>query len=93
MALILHVHAPMTYACSCRDCANPHGARVPIPKGGKRKRHPHPLQAAIPTSKRFAVDREENLSTSVWSDFESIVLDEILSHQQQASAIDITDTL
>ena len=82
---------PCTSLCSCKDCANPNGVREPKPKGVKRSRRPHSLQAAVPTSKRFAIDRGESLSTSIWSDFESIVLDEILLCHQEASTIDVTN--
>lgn len=84
---------PCTTLCCCKGCKNPYGVRVPKPKGVKRNRRPHSLQIALPTSKRFAVDRGESLSTSIWSDFESIILDEILSnHQDALSTTDITNT-
>ena len=54
--------------CSCRDCANPYGVRITKPRGVKRIRRPHSLQVSVPTSKSFAVDREESLSASIWSD-------------------------
>lgn len=84
---------PCTTLCCCKDCANPYGVRVPKSKGAKRTRRPHSLQIALPTSKKFAADRRESLSTSIWSDFESIVLNEILSnHQETLSTTDIANT-
>ena len=83
---------PCGSQCSCKGCANPHGARIPSPKKQKRKRRLHSLQTDIPTSKRFAVERGESLSNGSWSDFESIVLEEIMMHHQDAAAIDITNT-
>ncbi len=65
---------------------------MPKPKGGKRIRRPHLSQVDIPTSKKFALERGEILSTGVWSDFESIVLNEIISHQEKDSTIDIVTT-
>ena len=56
--------------CQCKEWGNPFGAR-PIMHGMKRKRRPHSLQLVLPSSKKFALDRGEFLSTSLWSDFES----------------------
>ena len=53
--------------CRCKECGNPFGAR-PIKHGVKRKRRPHSLQLVLPSSKKFALDRGEFLSTSLWSD-------------------------
>lgn len=57
----------------------------------KRQRCPHSLQINIPSSKRFALDREESLSESIWSDFEAIVLDDIchITSEDDDSNIDV----
>ena len=59
--------------CRCKNCANPHGIR-PTQVERKRIRRPHEMQSDIPSAKRFAVDRGETLPSSIWSDFETIVL-------------------
>ena len=74
---------PCNSSCHCKDCGNPCGVRPPQQQLGKRKRRPHSLQQAIPSSKLFAVDRGETLSAAIWSDFESIVLDEICKRSQE----------
>ena len=76
---------PCTSSCRCRGCSNPYGTRIPKQHGMTRKRRPHSLQQEIPSSKRFALDRGESLSKGTWSDFETIVIDEIckLSRKQQ----------
>ena len=51
-----------------------------------RKRRTHSLQLVLPSSKKFALDRGEFLSTSLWSDFESIVLNEILNVVEEGNA-------
>ena len=35
------------------------------------------MQVEIPPSKKFAIDRGEAISEAIWSNFESIVLDEL----------------
>ena len=37
----------------------------------------------VPTSKQFAGERGESLSTAIWSDFETIVLMEIISTNEK----------
>ena len=69
--------------CSCKGCSNPCGVRQCNPQGIKRQRRSHSLQKEIPSSKKFALDRGESLSTAIWSDFESIVLEEISASEQQ----------
>ena len=61
--------------CHCKECANPNGIRQPQ-QGMVKKRRRHTLQVEIPSSKRFALDRGESISSAIWSDFESIVLHE-----------------
>ena len=68
-----------TSLCRCKNCTNPNGHRREGAVGSKRKRRVHALQKEIPKSKKFALDRGESLSAAIWSDFESIVLSEILS--------------
>ena len=63
----------------CKNCANPNGHRREGAVGGKRKRRIHALQKDIPKSKKFTLDRGESMSAAIWSDFESIVLPEIVS--------------
>ena len=76
---------PAAHSCQCKECGNPFGVR-PIKQGFKRKRRPHSLQLVLPSSKKFALDRGESLSTSLWSDFESIVLNEILNVVEEGNA-------
>ena len=68
-----------TSLCRCKNCASPNGHRREGAVGGKRKRRIHALQKDIPKSKKFALDRGESMSAAIWSDFESIVLSEIVS--------------
>ena len=69
--------------CSCKGCSNPCGVRQCNPQVIKRHRRSHSLQKEIPSSKNFVLDRGESLSTAIWSDFESIVLEEISASEQQ----------
>ena len=68
---------PCSSSCLCKECANPFGIRPQKPEVIPRKRRNHFTQA-IPNSKRFAIERGESLSVSIWSKFESIVLQELL---------------
>ena len=74
---------PCTSFCRCKDCTNPCGIRPHMQQGTKRQRRQHSMQQQIPSSKMFALDRGESLSTAIWSDFESIVLAEICALGQQ----------
>ena len=47
------------------------------------------MQAHIPTSKKFALDRGETISKSIWSDFETLVLIEILRISQDDDCADV----
>lgn len=71
---------PCTLLCRCYNCENPYGAR-PIPSNIKtRVNRKHALEAVdVPNSKRFAEQRKEAISMGVWSDFESIILNQIIS--------------
>ena len=44
----------------------------------------------MPNSKAFAMDRGECISTAVWSDFESIIVMEILQSHDQEDTTNIT---
>ena len=44
----------------------------------QRKRRAHALQSNIAQNRKFALDYIGSLSVAIWSDFESIVLSEIL---------------
>jgi len=65
-------------SCRCKNCSNPYGVKPSKSVGVKRQRRPHSMQIALPNSKKFAEDRGEQLSTGVWSNFESIVLKEVI---------------
>lgn len=45
------------------------------------------MQITLPTSKRFAEDKGEEMSTSVWSSFESILLREIIKESKKDESI------
>lgn len=77
---------PCSSKCKCKDCANPFGVRPQNP-GGVRKRQRHSFQWQLPSSKKFALDRKEALGEHLWSDFESIVLNEILLQEH----VDVTE--
>ena len=71
---------PCTSLCRCKDCCNPHGAKsIATCCGVKRNRHYHSHQKEvhIPSSKKFALDRGECISVGIWSDFETLVLNEV----------------
>jgi len=61
--------------CRCKECKNPFGKEESTKC--KRLRQPHLMQVDIPSSKKFAIDRGEAISESIWSDFETLVLKEI----------------
>ena len=42
----------------------------------------HHLQMSLPSSKRFAVDRNEDVAKGQWSEFETITLYEIVSTEK-----------
>ena len=65
--------SPCGLACQCKNCANPHGLR-PVKGDKKQTRRPHTMQLQLPSSKRFAEGRNESIPSSIWSDFEIIVL-------------------
>ena len=69
-------------ACRCKNCDNPHGSRPP-PGERKRTRRHHLLQDShVPTAKKFAQERNEALTSSIWSDFETIVLSVVAKNEQ-----------
>ena len=65
-----------TSLCRCKNCANPNGHRREEAVSGNRKRRIHTLQKDISKSKKGL---GESMSAAIWSDFESIVLSEIVS--------------
>lgn len=69
---------PCTHQCRCVNCRNPNGARIPVKKSidGRVKRK-HAFQVDIPQSKKFAQERGEETSHGIWSNFESIVLEQV----------------
>ena len=69
-----------TSICRCKNCANPHGERRVLPS--KRKRTLHSFQISLPNSKKFAEDRGESVVAGVWSEFETIVVLEMLCSTQ-----------
>ena len=78
-----------TSHCRCKDCANPHGTKC-MKKPRKRIRRPHSHQLKVPNTKAFATDRGECMSTAVWSDFESIIVMEILQSYDQEDTANFT---
>jgi hypothetical protein len=75
-----------TFLCRCKNCANPNGQKPPV-KG--RKRRAHQLQLQVPKSAKFANDRGEKLTEGNWSEFEKIVLNEIVAHTTQKDVLEI----
>ena len=77
-------------SCRCKNCNNPYGKNDSSTKS-KRKRRPHTMQVSLPVGKKFAIQRGESLSNTIWSDFETLVLEEILhlSHEDSSTDIDI----
>ena len=67
---------PCTSLCGCKNCDNPHGIS-PAKTALRKRRQPHMLEKEIPPSKKFAVERGEMVSSSIWSDLETIILKEI----------------
>ena len=63
-------------ACGCRNCGNPFGS---IGGQGALRRRVRKCQVNIPTASDFALERGEILSQSIWSDFEVIILQHILT--------------
>ena len=56
--------------CHCKNCQNPFGLRLLLIC--KQKQHRHKWQSNPHTTKKFAVDRKENV-VGMWSLFKSIV--------------------
>lgn len=73
-----------TSLCRCRNCQNPNGCR-PARVKVCRERRAHPLQTQIQKSETFARLRGEKLSESCWSDFENIVVHEIILQETDES--------
>ena len=67
---------PCTSLCGCKNCHNPHGIS-PAKTALRKRRQPHMLVKEIPPSKKFVVERGEIVSSSIWSDLETIILKEI----------------
>lgn len=64
--------------CKCHNCGNPGGVR-PVVQVKTRVKRKHAFQQDIPSSKRFAEDRHEELVKGVWSDIEAMLLNEIIT--------------
>ena len=45
------------------------------------RRH-HVLQRTIPSARKFAQERKENVTSTIWSDFETITLRELAKYEQ-----------
>lgn len=72
---------PCSSLCHCKNCLNPYGRKEErIPPRNSRKKRRHECQVDIPDSKRFAESRGESISMSTWSDFEALVLSEVVKH-------------
>ena len=79
--------------CHCKNCANPYGIKCTTEAAAGKRKHkhrPHSLQVQVPTSKQFAGERGESLSTAIWSDFETIVLMEVISTNKEKDECDTT---
>ena len=72
---------PCTTQCKCRRCSNPYGCKPACCEQEKstRKKRKHCLQVSIPSSKRFAEIRDEKVAEGFWSEFETLVLQEVIS--------------
>ena len=73
----------------CVNCHNPNGKK-PIsesPTTAKRMGRKHHLQMSLPSSKRFAVDRNKDVAKGQWSEFETITLYEIVSTEKNVGEI------
>ena len=66
-----------TSLCRCHNCANPGGVK-PLQFTTRNKRK-HAFQQDIPSSKRFAEDRQKKISKGPWSEFESLLLNQVIS--------------
>ena len=67
---------PCTSLCRCKHCNNIYGKRDPasiLP----RKRTGHQLQIQLPSSKKFAESRQEDIIAGCWSAFETMAIKEI----------------
>lgn len=79
---------PCSVTCKCKNCNNPHGKRVkPSETSTKRKRHRHTLQMDLPCSKKFASDSGEDIADGVWSQFETLVVNEIVATLSYSKSI------
>ena len=68
---------PCNSLCHCKSCSNPYGVKPCKQEGPTRQRRRHSMQEDVPSSKRFAEERGELVEAGTWSNFESIVLNEI----------------
>ena len=75
---------PCSMFCRCKNCENPAGKRSQY-KQSKRKMVKHSSQLDIPSSKRFAIDKGEVISTAIWSEFETIVIQEVMKYLEDES--------
>lgn len=75
---------PCSRLCRCKNCENTFGKRI-TNKQMSRKRTVHSLQVKIPTSKKFAVEKGEDISTALWSEFETIAILKVLKHLESNS--------
>lgn len=88
---------PCTSLCYCCQCENPHGKRQKVQlsatsQPARRINRKHHFQLEMPKSKKFAEDKQEALSKGCWSDFESIVLSEIVSKKTAKEHTPVSDT-
>ena len=77
MCKCLAVKQPCSKLCGCKGCANPFGNRVVL---GKRKREPHSWQQLDCCNASFILERGQTLTDGCWSDFETIVLINIIQY-------------
>ena len=73
-----------TDKCGCRNCGNPFGS---IGGQGMLRKRARKRKMNIPTASDFALERGEILSQSIWSDFEVIILQHILTMENSPDKI------
>ena len=64
--------------CRCINCNNPNGRKLEVAPPPLTCKRTVPHKMTLPTSKRFALDRRETLSTGKWSILETFLLKDII---------------
>ena len=85
---------PCSPMCRCKNCNNPHGQRVKSSEAPTRKkRHRHTLQTDLPCSKKFASDVGEDVAHGAWSNFETLMVNEIVLTLSYSKSIHDANTV